>query len=107
MPLLTSSLPGQVQDMPPRCLHMSTLLHSLLADNSAGVNLDEPVRVLGASTGVCNEMRGVNCRQMVSAAAGSKCVACVAWENGEITIEPLRSIVGMELTSGLRHEPTQ
>ena len=26
--------PGQAQDMPPRCLHMSTLLHSLLVDNS-------------------------------------------------------------------------
>ena len=37
----------------------------------------------------------------------SKYVACIIWENGEITIEPLRSIVGMELTSGLRHEPTQ
>ena len=46
MPLLTSSLPGQVQDMPPRCLHLSTLLFSLLADNSTGVNLDEPVRTL-------------------------------------------------------------
>ena len=42
MPLLTSSLPGQAQDMPPRCLHLSTLLHSLLVDNSAGINLDEP-----------------------------------------------------------------
>ena len=30
----------------------------------------------------------------------SKHVACIVWENGEITIEPLRSIVGMELTSG-------
>ena len=39
--------------------------------------------------------------------ADSNYVACVVWENGEITIEPLRSIVGMELTSGLRHEPTQ
>ena len=37
-----SSLPGRVQDMPPRCLHMSNLLHCLLVDNSAGVNLDEP-----------------------------------------------------------------
>ena len=39
--------------------------------------------------------------------ADSKHVACVAWENGEITMEPLRSVVGMELTSGLKHEPTQ
>ena len=39
--------------------------------------------------------------------ADSKHVACIAWENGEITIEPLRSIVGMELTSGLKHERTQ
>ena len=44
------SLPGQVQDMPPRCLHMSTLLHCLLADNSTGINLDEPMRTLGTST---------------------------------------------------------
>ena len=43
LPLLISSLPGLVQDMPPRCLHMSTLLHCLPADNSAGVNLDEPM----------------------------------------------------------------
>ena len=39
--------------------------------------------------------------------ADSNYVACIAWENGEITIEPLCSIVGMELTSGLKHEPTQ
>ena len=39
--------------------------------------------------------------------ADSKYVACVAWENGEITIEPLRSIVRMELTNGLEHEPAQ
>ena len=32
--------------MPPRCLHMSTLLGSVLADNSAGANLDEPVSTL-------------------------------------------------------------
>ena len=50
MPPLTSSLPGQAQDMPPRCPHLSTLLHSLLADNSAGVNLDEPMRTLRTST---------------------------------------------------------
>ena len=49
-PLLTSSLPGQAQDMPPRCLHMSTLLCSLLADNSAGINSDGPERTLSAST---------------------------------------------------------
>ena len=41
MPLLTSSLPGQAQDMPPWCLHMSTLLCRLLAGNSAGINSDE------------------------------------------------------------------
>ena len=50
LPLLISSLPGQVLDMPPRCLHMSTLLYCLLVDNSTGVNLDEPMRTLGTST---------------------------------------------------------
>ena len=50
LPLLISSLPGQAQDMPPRCLHMSTLLCCLLVDNSTGVNLDEPMRTLGTST---------------------------------------------------------
>ena len=46
MPLLTSSLPGQAQDMPPRCLHMSALLCRLLVGNSTGINLDEPMRTL-------------------------------------------------------------
>ena len=50
LPLLISSLPGQAQDMPPWCLHMSSLLCSILADNSAGINLDEPVQTLGTST---------------------------------------------------------
>ena len=31
------SLPGQAQNMPPQCLHMSTLLCSVLVDNSVGV----------------------------------------------------------------------
>ena len=40
LPPLISSLPGQAQDMPPRCLHASTLLCSLLVDSSTGINLE-------------------------------------------------------------------
>ena len=49
--LLISSLQGQVQDMPPWCLHMSTLLHSILADNSATEFLE--VRNHNESGGHC------------------------------------------------------
>ena len=39
MPLLISSLPGLVSDMPPWYLHMSTLEFTLLAGNSAAPQL--------------------------------------------------------------------
>ena len=36
-PLISRSPPGHALDRPPHCLHMSTLLHMLLVDNSTGV----------------------------------------------------------------------
>ena len=45
-----SNVTSMSRFLPPRCLYRSTLLCSLLADNSTGVNLDEPMRTLRTST---------------------------------------------------------
>ena len=44
MPPLTSTLPGQAQDMPPRCLHMSSLLRSSVPVDGqcVGVTIELP-----------------------------------------------------------------
>ena len=52
MPLLTSSLLGQVQDMPLWCLHMSTLFDVGTFNTSENTKVDSHTKVIQASIAI-------------------------------------------------------